>query len=94
MNGQDDEIDALLASAPADQPLRDEGFTAGVMDRIGRRSRRRRAVLTIGWLTAAGVAFATFPDATALLTWITPATMAAMMTLSACSSLVWIATAE
>ena len=91
---RDEQVDRLLQSALAEEPLADERFTPGVMDLIGRRTRQRRAILTAAWMTAAGIAAATLPAASATWTSVTPSSLAAMMVLGTMSSLVWTATAD
>jgi len=69
-------------------------FTQGVMEPIGRRRRRRRALLTGAWVSAGVIALGTFPSAPAAWAAFAPTSLAAMMVLLALSSLVWTATAE
>jgi hypothetical protein len=87
----DDRLDAALMSALSEEPLAGDVFTRAVMARVQRRSGHRRLILTIGWVAAAAVALATFPSAPAAGGPITPALLAAMMVLSAMSSLAWTA---
>ena len=91
---RDGHVDALLKSALADERIVDGVFTRGVMDLINRRARQRRAILTVAWVSAAAIGLATFPSAPASWTSVTAASLAAMMVLSAISSLVWTATAD
>ena len=91
---RDEQIDALLTSALSSETLEDGMFTRGVIDLIDRRTRHRRATLAVAWACAAAIGLATLPTALASLTSVTPASLAAMMVLSAISSLVWTATAD
>lgn len=94
-DAKDDEtVERWLTSALVDEPLRDDGFTTAVLDRIHRRADRRRTLLTIGWVTAATAVFASTPGASVSWASITPASLAAMMMLSALCSLVWMATTD
>ena len=90
----DESVDTLLKSALAMEPLADEVFTRDVMGVIGRWRRQRRALLTVAWVSAAAIAFGTFPSAPAAWAAFAPTSLAAMMVLVAVSSLVWTATAE
>ena len=90
----DESVDTLLKSALAMEPLADEVFTRDVMGVIGRRRRQRRALLTVAWVSAAAIAFGTFPSAPAAWAAVAPTSLAAMMVLFAISSLIWTATAE
>jgi hypothetical protein len=91
---RDEAIDTLLKSALAMEPLADGVFTQGMMDLIGRRRRRRRALLTAGWVSAGAIGLGTFPVAPAAWAAVAPTTLAAMMVLFAISGLIWTATAE
>ena len=91
---RDEEVERLLKSALAIEPLADAGFSQSVMGLIGRRRRRRRALLTVAWVSAAAIALSTFPSTPAAWAAIAPTSLAAMMVLSAISSVVWTATAE
>lgn len=94
-DAKDDEaVERWLTSALVDEPLRDDGFTTAVLDRIHRRADRRRTLLTIGWVAAAIPVFTSIPGASVLWASVTPASLAAMMMLSALCSLVWIATTD
>jgi len=90
----DDDLDRWLTSVLADDPLADAGFTTAVLHGINRRAQRRRTLLTIGWVAAAAAVFAGTPGVATSLAPVTPATLGAMMTLSALCSLVWMATTE
>ena len=91
---RDERVDRLLQSALAEDPLAGERFTRGVMDLIGRRTRRRRAILTAAWMSAAAIAAATLPATSATWASVTPSSLAALMVLGTMSSLVWTATAD
>lgn len=91
---RDEAVDTLLKSALAMEPLADGVFIQGVMDRIGRRRRQRRALLTVAWVLAGVIGLATFPAAPAAWEAVAPTSLAAMMVLFAVSSLVWTATPE
>jgi len=91
---RDEAVDTLLKSALATEALGDGVFTQGVMDRIGRWRRQRRALLTVAWVSAGGIGLGTFPSAPATWAAVAPTSLAAMMVLFAVSSLVWTATAE
>jgi hypothetical protein len=94
-DAKDDEaVERWLTSVLVDEPLRDDGFTTAVLDRIHRRADRRRILLTIGWAAAATAVFASIPGASVSWASVTPAGLAAMMMLSTLCSLVWIATTD
>ena len=71
-----------------------DGFTTAVLNRIQRRADRRRTLLTIGWVAAAIAVFTSTSGASVSWAAVTPASLAAMMMLSALCSLVWIATTD
>jgi hypothetical protein len=87
-------VETLLKSTLAMEPLADGVFTHGVMNRIGRRRRQRRALLSVAWVVAGAIGLATFPTAPAAWAAVAPTSLAAMMVLFAVSSLVWTATPE
>lgn len=91
---RDEAVDTLLKSALAMEPLADEMFTQELMDRIDRRRRQRRGLLTASWIGAVAIGLATFPSAPAAWAAVAPTSLAAMMVLLTVSSLIWTATAE
>jgi hypothetical protein len=93
-DARDEQVDASLMSALADEPLEDDGFTRGVIDLINRRRRRRRAVLAVAWASAAAIGVTTLPADAASGTPVTGSSLAAMMVLSTMVSLVWTATVD